>query len=60
MKKMRLQDGSTIVEVIDDVESDRVLLTVSKFAYAEDAMQVPLSRSAAAALGALLAGAAST
>lgn len=54
--KARLQDGSVIVEVNDNPLNDYVLLTVSKQRYDEDAVQVRLSRSVAAATGALLQG----
>lgn len=54
--KARLQDGSVIVEVLDHPEDDKVYLTVSRARYDEDAVQIPLSRHVAKALGALLEG----
>lgn len=54
--KARLQDGSVIVEVVDHPEDDKVYLTVSRARYDEDAVQIPLSRHVAKALGALLEG----
>lgn len=52
--KHRLQDGPTIVEVINNPENDYVLLTVSKARYDEDNVQISLSRNIAQALGLLL------
>lgn len=54
MLKSRLQDGSVVVEVLDNAENDYVLLTVSKARYDEDHVQLTLSRATAEALGALL------
>lgn len=53
MKSARLQDGSVIVEV-KETSAGEVLLTVSKFNYDEDHVQVKLSRGVAAALAYLL------
>lgn len=56
MKKMRFQDGSVIVEIIDNPENPNVLVTVSKERWDDDAQQIRLSRSIARAIGICLAG----
>lgn len=52
----RIQSGSAIVEVIDDSESDAILLTISKERYDEDHVQIRLPRHVAAAVGSMLRG----
>lgn len=54
--KARFQDGNVIVEISDHSEDENVLLTVSRRCYDEDAVQIPLSRRTAKAIGNLLAG----
>lgn len=56
MKKMRFQDGSVIVEILDHPENDHVLMTVSKERWDDDAQQIKLSRPIARAIGVCLAG----
>lgn len=56
--KAKLSAGSVIVELVDNREhgDDYVLLTVSKFNYKEDAVQIKLPSPVARALGHLLVG----
>lgn len=54
--KTRFQFSSVIIEVSAHPQDKKVLLTVSKERFDEDAVQVSIPRHGAAAIGALLRG----